>query len=164
MSKLLVSWSNRDSCEDCSHQVERDLTNTVLYICIGYFIYPTLDQSPLWCWFFNLLFIFVAWQVFKFTCKKCIWECKCDLIKLTLFTVIAHLSYPYLECWPGLWWIFHGFYMYSMGDVFYLAIHQKSPMVPACMAIAWKLFQGMTNEAPTDFHKWAKDNRYKGRA
>ena len=158
MSKLLVSWYNRSSCKECSHQMERDFTNTVLYLWIGYFIYPTLEPSPIWCWISNLLFIFVSWQVFKFTCEKCIWQCKCDLVKITLFTAFGHFVFPYVENWQGLWWIIHALYMYFMGDIFYLVIHQKSPFVPAFVLIAWKLHQGLSNKAPSYFHAWAQES------
>ena len=161
MNKLMVSWQNRRSCKECRQQLERDSTNTVLYLWVGYLIYPTLDPSPFWCWVFNLLFIFVSWQVFKFTCEKCIWECKADFVKLTIFMAGSLWVYPHLESWPGILWILHAIYLYCMGDLFYLVIHHKAPLVPTIMFGVWKLYRALVDEEQTDFHHFAQDSGYK---
>ena len=58
MRKLLVSWQNYSTCEDCAAHLKRDVWNTISYILARLFIYPSLDPYPVcwWLWIFLYLY------------------------------------------------------------------------------------------------------------
>ena len=152
MSKLVVSFLNRHSCKDCGQQLERDVVNVLLYLCVGWGVYPTLEPYPIICLLINILFVFVSWQVRNFTCKPCILECRDDIIKVCIFTLVAEIIYPYIKCNELAWWTLHAVFAACMKNIIYLIIHNKSPFVVMLLAILMKLLVEATQETFMSFH------------
>merc|ERR1711936_123152 len=57
MRKLYVSLLNYTSCKDCAAHFRRDLSNTIIYLVIGYYVYPYLEPYFVLWWLWNIIYL-----------------------------------------------------------------------------------------------------------